>query len=121
MLVALSTAACSNSSDLQAIRATQALVPDVSEILETVKNTEGLAIESGAYFVKLQITDGGRGAPNWPMHWPQRRRRKARAITDRESSDGVMLALRGGSYAATVYVLLEQRRVSQVCLRGASY
>ncbi|MDQ3690320.1 MAG: hypothetical protein M3406_09865 [Chloroflexota bacterium] len=120
LVAALAIGACTNASDPQAVSAAKELVPNGSEILEIVENTEGLVFESGEYFVKVEITDGGHGA-NLADATASRAESEGWTITDRaESSDDVVLSLRRDSYESTVYVWLDQTPVqASIFVRAA--
>jgi hypothetical protein len=105
-------ASCTNRADPQAVAAAHSLVPDGSPIVSSHENTDGLAFESGEYFARLEITDGGRGpaladaiaaradVAGWTM------------VERAPSADTEEVTFTQESYEATVYVWLDRTPVS---------
>ncbi len=111
LFACLAMGACTTSSDPRAVDAARTLVPEGSEIVSLEENTEGLTFESGPYFVKLEVADGGRGV-GLADAIESKAQGEGWAVDDAMTSeDTAQVSLTRGAYRATVYVWLDETPV----------
>ena len=105
---------CSNRSDPAAVDAAETLVPQGSEVTELVQNTTGISPESGPYFVRLEISDGGLG-PELEVAIAEQAQQAGWESTYRSDGVGaVELGFARDNLEAVVYVFLDSDPVKGV-------